>query len=65
MPSPNLNFDAVVIGAGIAGAAIVKSLKNNNINAMCSLFDGILSLNVLLAAEKSHIKKRSIKMGNK
>lgn len=32
MPSPNLSFDAVVIGAGIAGAAIVKSLKNNNIN---------------------------------
>jgi hypothetical protein len=43
----------------------LKRLKNNNINAMCSLFDGILSLNVLLAAEKSHIKKRSIKMENK
>lgn len=31
MPSPPPTYDVVVIGAGIAGAAIVKSLKNNNI----------------------------------
>jgi hypothetical protein len=43
----------------------LKRLKKNNIDAVCSLFDGILSLNVLLAAEKSHIKKRLIKVENK
>ena len=44
---------------------LLKNLKKNNIDAVCSLFDGILSLNVLLAAEKSHIKKRLIKVENK
>ena len=40
MPSPPLSFDAVIIGAGIAGAAIVKSLKNNNINNFLVLDKG-------------------------
>lgn len=43
----------------------LKRLKNNNLDAACSLFDGILSLNVLLAAEKSHIKKKLIKVEKK
>jgi tRNA 5-methylaminomethyl-2-thiouridine biosynthesis bifunctional protein len=32
MPSSKNSYDAVVIGAGIAGSAIVKSLKNNQIS---------------------------------
>lgn len=32
MPKPQTTYDAIVIGAGIAGAAIVKSLKNNKIS---------------------------------
>jgi tRNA 5-methylaminomethyl-2-thiouridine biosynthesis bifunctional protein len=41
MPSPSPTFEAIVIGAGIAGAAIVKSLKNNNINNFLVLDRGL------------------------
>ena len=32
MPTPSQHHEAIVIGGGIAGAAIIKSLKNNNLN---------------------------------
>ncbi len=32
MPSTQKPYDAIVIGAGVAGAAIIKALKNNNID---------------------------------
>jgi tRNA 5-methylaminomethyl-2-thiouridine biosynthesis bifunctional protein len=32
MPTPSQHHKAIVIGGGIAGAAIIKSLKNNNLN---------------------------------
>ena len=32
MPTPSQPHEAIVIGGGIAGAAIIKSLKNNNLN---------------------------------
>jgi tRNA 5-methylaminomethyl-2-thiouridine biosynthesis bifunctional protein len=41
MPSPKPIFDAVVVGAGIAGASVVKSLKNNNINNFLVLDKGL------------------------
>lgn len=41
MPTPFSTLDAVVIGAGIAGAAIVKSLKNNNISNFMVLDRGL------------------------
>ncbi len=31
MPTPSQTYDAIVIGGGIAGASIIKSLKNNNL----------------------------------
>jgi tRNA 5-methylaminomethyl-2-thiouridine biosynthesis bifunctional protein len=32
MPIPPQSYDAIVIGGGIAGISIIKSLKNNNLN---------------------------------
>ncbi len=32
MPTPSQPHEAIVIGGGIAGAAIIKALKNNNLN---------------------------------
>lgn len=32
MPTPSQTHDAIVIGGGIAGASIIKSLKNNNLS---------------------------------
>ncbi len=32
MPTPTQTHEAIVIGGGIAGASIIKSLKNNNLN---------------------------------
>lgn len=32
MPTPPQTYEAIVIGAGIAGTSIIKSLKNNNLN---------------------------------
>jgi tRNA 5-methylaminomethyl-2-thiouridine biosynthesis bifunctional protein len=32
MPTPSQPYDAIVIGGGIAGVSIIKSLKNNNLN---------------------------------
>jgi tRNA 5-methylaminomethyl-2-thiouridine biosynthesis bifunctional protein len=32
MPIPPQAYDAIVIGGGIAGTSIIKSLKNNNLS---------------------------------
>jgi tRNA 5-methylaminomethyl-2-thiouridine biosynthesis bifunctional protein len=32
MPTPPQTHDAIVIGGGVAGASIIKSLKNNNLS---------------------------------
>jgi len=43
MHKPNLEheYDAIVIGGGIAGTAIVKSLKNNGINNFLLIDEGV------------------------
>ena len=41
MPSSKNSYDAVVIGAGIAGSAIVKSLKNNQISNFLVIDKGL------------------------
>ncbi len=43
----------------------VKRLKNYSLDPACSIFDGIASLNVLMAARQSNKKKKLIKVENK
>ena len=40
MPIPSQTYDAIVIGGGIAGTSIIKSLKNNNLNNFLMIDSG-------------------------
>ncbi len=42
MPIPSKNYDAIVVGGGIAGASIIKSLKNNNLDNFLVIDSGNL-----------------------
>ena len=42
MPTPSQTYDAIVIGGGIAGASIIKSLKNNNLSNFLAIDSGEL-----------------------
>jgi len=42
MPTPSQTNDAIVIGGGIAGASIIKSLKNNNLTNFLVIDSGEL-----------------------
>ena len=42
MPTPSKTYDAIVVGAGIAGTSIIKSLKNNNLNNFLVIDSGNL-----------------------
>jgi len=42
MPTPSQTHDAIVIGGGVAGASIIKSLKNNNLSNFLVIDSGEL-----------------------